>query len=434
MDNYVDDSASASSNASVGSAELPEVSYPLNEAVEVPGTDGGLSKTVLVEGSGTRPVKGSKVTVHYVGTLEDGTPFDSSRDRGEHFEFTLGRGQVIKGWDKGVATMRVGEKAVLRCSPDYGYGAAGSPPKIPANATLLFEVELFDWTKEVDISKNKDRSIMKDVLQDGTGYEQPAFEANVTLDLAVYTSYDPKTPSAHAPVWEKTGWEIMVGETTLPPVAESALCSMKKGERAAVRVRGDLIVEACPEFNIPALAERGDNGDITYVFAVHELSAAKTWAYEGQAKVDQGLLRKDRGNAAFKQGDLTLAERYYRRALEFVGEDYGYSDDVKPAAHAARVVVQGNLAQVLLQRGEYTEAASLSKKVLEIEPLNVKALFRLAKAQDGLNEWDEGLRAVNKILEREPSNTDAQQLKARLVAEQKAFDAKQKSMFKKMFA
>lgn len=93
-----------------------------------------------MEGTGSRPVKGAKVKVHYVGTLEDGTKFDSSRDRNEMFEFTLGKGQVIKGWDKGVATMQIGEKAILKCSPEYGYGAAGSPPTIPPNATLLFEV------------------------------------------------------------------------------------------------------------------------------------------------------------------------------------------------------------------------------------------------------------------------------------------------------
>ena len=79
------------------------------------------------------------------GTLENGNKFDSSRDRGQHFEFKIGAGQVIKGWDEGVATMKVGEKAMLKCSPDYAYGARGYPPVIPPNATLNFEVELFGF-------------------------------------------------------------------------------------------------------------------------------------------------------------------------------------------------------------------------------------------------------------------------------------------------
>ena len=91
------------------------------------------------------PPVGSTVTVHYVGTLMDGTVFDSSRRRNSPFQFTLGVGQVIKGWDVGVAKMKKGQKAVLICPPDHAYGARGAPPVIPANATLKFEVELFDW-------------------------------------------------------------------------------------------------------------------------------------------------------------------------------------------------------------------------------------------------------------------------------------------------
>ena len=72
--------------------------------------------------------------VHYVGTLTDGDKFDSSRDRGDRFSFNLGKSEVIKGWDQGVATMKLGEKAMFTIKPDYGYGSAGSPPKIPGKA------------------------------------------------------------------------------------------------------------------------------------------------------------------------------------------------------------------------------------------------------------------------------------------------------------
>ena len=86
--------------------------------------------------------------VHYVGTLTaDSSKFDSSRDRDDTFKFDIGGGQVIKGWDKGVATMKKGEKSILRCTSEYGYGASGSPPNIPGGASLDFEVELFGWEK-----------------------------------------------------------------------------------------------------------------------------------------------------------------------------------------------------------------------------------------------------------------------------------------------
>lgn len=80
-----------------------------------------------------------------LGKLENGTKFDSSKDRGKPFEFVLGGGQVIKGWDEGVAQMTKGEIAFLTCSPDYAYGSRGVPGTIPPNATLIFEVELLGW-------------------------------------------------------------------------------------------------------------------------------------------------------------------------------------------------------------------------------------------------------------------------------------------------
>mmetsp|Transcript_11528 Transcript_11528/g.11508 ORF Transcript_11528/g.11508 Transcript_11528/m.11508 type:complete len:108 (-) Transcript_11528:41-364(-) len=91
------------------------------------------------------PKKGDTVQVHYVGTLEDGTKFDSSRDRGKPLKFALGVGQVIKGWDEGIAQLSKGEKARLICSSDFAYGSSGVPGVIPPNATLIFEVELIDF-------------------------------------------------------------------------------------------------------------------------------------------------------------------------------------------------------------------------------------------------------------------------------------------------
>ncbi|OMJ76492.1 hypothetical protein SteCoe_24113 [Stentor coeruleus] len=91
------------------------------------------------------PKKGQRVSVHYDGYLTNGQKFDSSRDRGQQFSFKLGAGEVIRGWDEGVAQMSLGQKVRMTISPDFGYGARGAGGVIPPNATLLFDVELFSF-------------------------------------------------------------------------------------------------------------------------------------------------------------------------------------------------------------------------------------------------------------------------------------------------
>jgi peptidylprolyl isomerase len=108
-------------------------------------TGSGLKYIDMVIGEGDTPPQGSKVTVHYSGYLTDGKKFDSSVDRKEPFQFVLGMGRVIKGWDEGVATMKVGGKRKLIIPPQLGYGARGAGSVIPPNAELIFDVELLDF-------------------------------------------------------------------------------------------------------------------------------------------------------------------------------------------------------------------------------------------------------------------------------------------------
>ena len=102
----------------------------------------GLEYVDLVEGTGARPKPGETVSVHYTGWLKSGQKFDSSVDRGQPFAFPIGKGRVIKGWDEGVATMKVGGKRKLIIPAHLGYGDSGAGRVIPPGATLIFEVEL----------------------------------------------------------------------------------------------------------------------------------------------------------------------------------------------------------------------------------------------------------------------------------------------------
>ena len=192
--------------------------------------DGGVLKKVLAKGTGEdRPQTGDEVTVHYTGTLIDGTKFDSSVDRGDPFKFKLGVGQVIKGWDDGVASMRKGEKAILTCTPDYAYGARGSPPTIPANSTLKFEVELFSWTSDNDLFSDGG-AIRAKFFKRGTGYGFPKSvdEASVTYAVA-----EPEGKE----IIPTTDAEFAVKDAPFEGLG-AVLTKMKEGESCLVKLTG----------------------------------------------------------------------------------------------------------------------------------------------------------------------------------------------------
>ncbi|VAH31594.1 unnamed protein product [Triticum turgidum subsp. durum] len=189
----------------------------------------GLKKKLVKEGEGwERPETGDEVEVHYTGTLLDGAKFDSSRDRGTPFKFKLGQGQVIKGWDQGIKTMKKGENAVLTIPPDLAYGEAGSPPTIPPNATLRFDVELLSWASVKDICK--DGGIFKKVLVEGQKWENPKDLDEVTV------KYEARLEDGSV-VSKSEGIEFAVKDGYFCPALSKAVKTMKKGEKVLLTVK-----------------------------------------------------------------------------------------------------------------------------------------------------------------------------------------------------
>jgi FK506-binding protein 4/5 len=259
-----------------------------------PNQDGGVLKQILREGQGDEvPFTGDKVYVHYVGTLLDGTKFDSSRDRNEKFTFDVGRGSVIKGWDLGIPTMKRGELATFTIRSDYGYGAAGSPPTIAPDATLVFEIELFDFHGE-DLSANKDLSLVRRVLKAGSGYTSPNDGSRVVVNL--------KGMDNNGRVFDgRQNLEFEIGEVNaelyICEGLEQSLLKFKKGEHSRLHIKANLAwgLTGCQHFNVEP------NTDVIYEVELTSFEKCKeSWQLNGGEKLEQGELLKNRGTEHFK--------------------------------------------------------------------------------------------------------------------------------------
>jgi len=220
--------------APVSGLQEDDMSDDMGDVDELPA---GVDKEILTEASPSNwktPKPGDEVTVHYVGTLQsDGSEFDSSRGRNQPFNFTLGRGQVIKGWDVGVATMKKGEISKFTLAPEFAYGAAGSPPKIPENATLVFEIELISWMSKDDLFG--DEGVIKTLVREGSGYKSPKLGDEVLLSMKAATSDG-------TVVEEVKELEYVLGSDGLGAAGKAcdkALVGMKKGEESELKCTKD---------------------------------------------------------------------------------------------------------------------------------------------------------------------------------------------------
>ncbi|KYN39332.1 hypothetical protein ALC56_06258 [Trachymyrmex septentrionalis] len=389
-----------------------------------PAQDRGVLKEIIKEGEGNlTPTSGCRVKVHYTGTLLDGTKFDSSRDKDKPFKFNLGNNSVIKGWDIGVATMKKGEIAMLTCAPDYAYGENGSPPLIPADATLKFEIELLDWSGE-DLSPNKDKGIERFQIVAGQSYAHPEEGSTVKIHL---------TGKYNDEVFEDRDVEFVLGEGEVAGIIdgiEIALQRFLKSEKSRLFIRSKYAFkeQGNPTFNIPP------NADVEYEVELQNFEKeASIWSMKSPEKIEQAKMQKEKGTKYLTSDKINLAIKVYQKVFKYLNDASSFEDDLKEERDNLVIATHLNLALCYLKTNENVLARDECAKALELDSQNEKALFRRGQAHLGLSSPEIAINDFQKVLEVQPKNTAAskQILICNLLIKKQL--AKEKKLYANMF-
>lgn len=362
---------------------------------------------------------GCRVSLHYTGKLTDGTQFDSSVERNEPFEFDLGKGSVIKAFDMGVASMKKGEKCVLTCGSEYAYGEAGSPPNIPPNSTLLFELELMGWKGE-DLSPRKNEGIIRYAIAKGTKKGSPKEGSFVKIKLK---------GSHEGRVFEEREVEFNIGEGIEANVVdgvEIALEKFKEGEKSRLEISPEYAfgTEGHKDFGIPSGAK------VEYEVELVTFEKVKnTWEMDDDEKLEQAKLLKEQGNKYLKESKLLLALKKYNRAKTYLTGFVKETDESKQL----QIAVHSNLSLLYQKQNNNDEVFANCNKVLELDPKNIKALYRRGQVRLTTQDFESAIADFNSVLEAEPSNKAAQNQIAIANHQISQYKKREKQLYSNMF-
>ncbi|RZF38651.1 hypothetical protein LSTR_LSTR003457 [Laodelphax striatellus] len=399
-----------------------------------PNQDGGILKEIIKEGVGEyTPQSGCNVKVHYVGSLTDGTRFDSSRKRDEPFSFILGKGSVIKAWDIGVATMKKGEICVLTCKSEYAYGKSGSPPTIPPDATLIFEIEMLDWEVE-DLSSKKDGGILRTIITPGQGFSSPNQGADVKIHI---------TCECNGKVVDDRTLNFALGEgviSNVPSGVERALEKFKLKEKSKLELSPKYAWGSAglPELGIPP------DSKVTCVVELQSFEKVlEHYEMNKDQRIEYAETLKSKGTKYFKDGRYQIALKMFRKAVEYIDspEEEEEVKDVDPStvSNAQKLkklleAIHLNSSLCYLKVGEHLKAKDECDKAIKLKlEANEKAYFRRGQAYLGLGEPEKARLDFEETLKIDPNNKAAAaqiNVCAQKLKEQKA---KEKKIYANMF-
>lgn len=383
--------------------------------------------------------QGCKVKLHYCGTLLDGTKFDSSFDRNDPFEFSLGKGSVIKAFDMGIATMKKGEKCILTCGPEYAYGASGSPPNIPPHATLKFELEMLGWKGE-DISPKGDDGIERYVIKAGEKKKTPNDGAHVSIHMA--GKYENR-------VFDERDIEFNIGEGSEVGViagVELALEKFHQNETSRLIIQPEYAfgAEGHKQFEVPP------NAVVEYEVTLKEFEKEpESWKLDKEQSLVQAKIFKEKGTNYFKASKFSLALKMYEKSQSFMSNcsmDEEEAKQVMLAIHLNKALCYQKLfnfdqakdavrTQIIFLRFIfYSFDFFQCTEALRLDPNIVKALYRRGQCDLSLGDFEKALDDFANVRLLEPENKAAINQETICKQKIKEYKEKQKKIYAHMFS
>ncbi|CAK6974210.1 peptidyl-prolyl cis-trans isomerase FKBP5 [Scomber scombrus] len=384
--------------------------------------DQGVIKVVKRQGiDGDRPMIGDKVTVHYTGKLLTGKKFDCSRDRKESFCFNVGKGQVLKAWDIGVLSMHRGEVCTLLCKPEYAYGSAGNPDKIPPNSSVLFEIELLKFEGEM---LTGDGGIIRRIKVKGDGYTNPNDGATVDVHLE---------GNCAGRLFDCRDVTFTVSEADdkgIPLGVDRAMDKMQRGECCLLYLKPKYAFgsEGKTEFKI------GPDKDVVYEVTLKDFKRAKeSWEMDVHEKLALAAEVKHKGNQCFKAERYQQAVIQYQRIIMWLEMECGNGIEQLKRIQDFVIKAHLNLALCFLRMKEFSQVVENCNKVIELDECNEKALYRRGEARLLRNEFSLALADFQQVLQSNSSNRAARAQMSICQSKMKEYHEQDKKTYIDMF-
>jgi len=416
-----------------------------DERWEVLDASGGLKKLILKVGHGESPTNGEKVTCHYSGFLRNtGLMFDSSRERGDSFVFKIGIGSVIKGWDKGISTMVVGERAILRCAAEFSYGDKGSKPKVPPNAALDFVVDLEEVQTYEPVWNTNDaeESILKKSV---TEVDEGDYPKKLWVVTATYTGRENdeigriwcsgKNEKIKIPFDTEFNSSGVIPEYDQPRGFFVCLRDTKLHEQNLFKLKSTDFYTfgstGSKKFNI------APNTDLFYDITITacEVFKMSPWELDDTEKISKTLELKKIANDYFRRKKFAIAKEIYEEILNIIKsfKEKNENDNDNETVIMISLACHTNTALVEAQFQNYLGALEEIEKGLTIDPKHQKLRYQKASVYFKRGDFALSADVLSELGKEFPENKSIKLLAAKNKRAFKTCKRKTRNLAIKMF-